>query len=89
MKQACTLAGERCGFQCTGYDGQRIWEKRMKITESIKCKTCKIHAVKNESAVHDHTSVGLGKKPYDLKNYKRFIQEVNCVYEACKKDGRC
>ncbi len=41
------------------------------------------------SGFHDHHNAGLGAKIYDKKNYKRFHDEVVCVYSACKSRGDC
>ena len=83
------MKDETCGFKCTGYDGSDIWNKRMEITKQISCETCKDHAIHDESGLHDHVSAGLGKPVYDKENYNRFVDEVICVRNACKKDGRC
>ncbi len=89
MANTCTIKDETCGIQCTGYEGAKVWENRMKETKKIECEVCRDHAVKNESGVHDHHNVGIGQKPFDKKNYERFVKEVNCVFDTCKKSGRC
>jgi len=85
----CEIKGEKCGYKCTGFEGAKIWEKRMKVTKEIECQECRDHAVKDESAFHDMVSAGLGKKPHNTANLKRFANQVKCVFDECVKSGRC
>lgn len=85
----CSIEGERCGFLCTGYDGSEQWKKIHRAAEEIPCETCKDHAVKLVKGLHDVVNVGLGKKAFDSDNLDEFVNEVNCVYNSCKKEGRC
>jgi len=89
LTNTCTIKDETCGFKCTAFEGADVWKKRMDITKKIECDVCRDHAVKNEKGIHDHVSVGLGKKPFDKNNYTNFVKEVNCVFDTCKKSGRC
>ena len=41
------------------------------------------------SGFHDFVNIGLGEKPFDEKNFKKFVKEVNCVYDTCLAQGRC
>ena len=89
MTNTCTIQKETCGFKCTGYEGGKVWTARMKETKKIECETCRDHAVKDESGYHDHVNTGLGQKPHNLSNYKRYVIEVKCVFDECIKSGRC
>ena len=89
MTNTCTIEKETCGFKCTGYEGAKIWDNRMKETKKIECEVCRDHAVKDESAYHDIVNMGLGQKPFDLKNVKRFVKQNDCVLDECVKSGRC
>ena len=89
MTNTCTIQKETCGFKCTGYEGAKIWDKRMKVTKEIECETCRNHAMIDESAYHDHVNTGIGQKPHNLENYKRYVKEVKCVFDECIKSGRC
>lgn len=85
----CNLKNETCGFRCTGYDGAAIWNEIHAIPKKIDCEECSHHADLLLKGVHDHVNAGLGKHPFDSKNYKKFYQEVKCTYETCVKEGRC
>ena len=85
----CSIDGESCGFSCTGFEGSDIWEARRKVTEAIGCESCRDHALADESAYHDVVNVGLGKRPYDLKNLLRYRDQIDCVVDRCVADGRC
>lgn len=91
LANTCTIQKETCGFKCTGFEGKHIWDERMKITKSIECESCRDHAVKDESAYHDHVSAGLGKNElHNEENYLRYADEVACVRAAyCKRTRRC
>ena len=94
MGKSCSIESETCGFKCTAWDGvlengKSAWKEIDKVIESIPCDTCKEHAKPVMSGVHDLVNVGLGEKPFDEKNFKKFVNEVNCVYDKCKEDGRC
>lgn len=86
---SCEIKNERCGFRCTGYEGSKVWEKLHKLPEEIDCEECSAHAKNLFKGIHDHVSVGLGKTPHDVSNYEKFVNEIICVYESCKKMGIC
>ena len=88
MKQECTIADERCGFKCTGFDGTDVWEKLHKLPKEIECETCAVHADELFTGVHDVVNIGLGKKVHNPKNLTKFVNEVNCAYNTCKKEGK-
>ena len=94
MGKSCSIETETCSFKCTGWNGildngKSAWKEIDKVIESIPCDTCKEHAKPLMSGLHDVVTVGLGEKPYDSKNLKKFVDEVNCAYDRCKQDGRC
>lgn len=89
MGNTCSISTETCGYSCTGYQGQHRWKQLHKIVSEIECETCRDHAVKDMSAFHDLVTVGLGEPAYDKKNLKRYVEQVNCVYSACKARGDC
>ena len=55
----------------------------------IECEECSNHADFEFKGLHDHINAGLGKEPHDKKLYKKWVNEVNDVFEACVLDGRC
>ena len=59
------------------------------IVEGIECETCRDHAVKAFSGFHDFINAGLGEEIYDRRNFKQFVDEVQCAYNSCKAAGRC
>lgn len=89
MGNACNIETESCGYSCTGYNGSHRWKQLHKIVDEIECETCREHAVKDMSAFHDIVNAGLGEKIYDKNNLKRYVEQVNCVYDRCSKEGRC
>lgn len=89
MGNKCSIETERCGFSCTGYDGSHRWKILHDTVDKIECDTCREHAKSLMSGLHDHVNAGLGEKIFDLKNYKKFVDEVNCVYQSCVNEGRC
>jgi len=86
MGKICTVDSELCGFKCTGYNGSHIWEKLHQLVDSIECDMCREHAKNLMSGLHDHINSGLGEKIFDEKNYNKFVNEVNCVYDSRKND---
>ena len=86
---SCNLKNERCGFKCTGFDGSAIWHEIHNIPKKIDCEECSSHAGMLFKGLHDHVNAGLGKHPFDGKNYKKFYEEVKCTFETCVKEGRC
>jgi len=83
---SCEIKGELCGGKCTGYDGSKIWEKRMKINEGIECETCRDEAIKLEKFSHDIVNARIGKKIFDKPNFKKHVQIIKCL---CDKMGVC
>lgn len=80
---------ERCGGQCTGYDGSEIWKERKQANSKISCDICRDKAEKLEIFTHDIVNARLGKKIFDKKNWDDHVSIVNCVNDSCKKEGRC
>jgi hypothetical protein len=85
----CTIAGENCGFQCSGYDGSHLWDKIHKAAQDVECDLCREHGVKLMKFAHDVVNLGLGKKAHDKKNFLEMVNQVNCVAATCSTDGRC
>ena len=85
----CDIKNERCGFECTGSDESATWEKLHNLPKGMNCEKCAHHAEELFTGIHDHVNAGLGKMPKNKTNYKKFHDEVRCVYETCVKEGRC
>ncbi|MEE9215753.1 MAG: hypothetical protein V3U54_13440 [Thermodesulfobacteriota bacterium] len=85
----CTISMERCGGQCTGYDGSAVWKEREQANAKITCDNCRGKAEKLEVFTHDIVNGRIGKKIFDKKNWDEHVQIVNCVNDSCKKEGRC
>ena len=86
---SCTIKKEKCGTKCTGYNGGQVWRQIDKAVNGIECGECKSHGQSLVSGIRDTVSLGLGRKAHDPKNFKKFVDEVNCNYNTCKKEGRC
>jgi len=86
---SCTIKDESCGVKCTGYEGGEVWKKIDKDVDSIPCDECKSHGKILVSGIRDVVSLGLGRKAHDPKNFDKFVKEVNCINNTCKKEGRC
>jgi len=86
---SCDLKNERCGFKCTGYEGSKVWSKLHALPKEIDCQECSAHSDSLFKGLHDHVNVNLGKVPFNKPNYKKFVQEVQCGYNTCVKEGRC
>ena len=76
----CDLKNEICGFNCTGFEGGAIWKKLEKAVNEIDCESCREHAQKLISFVHDLVNAGLGKPLYNEKNFISIYNEIDCVY---------
>lgn len=85
----CMMKNETCGFLCTGYEGSPIWKKLHDLPKEMDCESCSEHATYLFQGLHDHVNAGLGKAPYNISNYEKFVKEVNCVYDSCKLKGNC
>jgi len=82
----CQLKNEICEGRCTGYDGKRIWKKRMDITKTIECESCREEGINLEKFSHDIVNAKLGKPIFDKKNFKKHVQQIKCI---CEKTGAC
>ncbi len=89
MGNKCSIGTETAPFQCTGYQGQHRWRILHETVAEIECDTCRDHAVKLMSGLHDHVNSGLGEEIYDHANYRSFVKEVNHVFESCVAKGKC
>ena len=79
-----------CNFKNTGANYSHVWDEYNKITKSlVDCEECQYHGLKNLSGLRDHTKAGIGGVPFDKSNYRRFVKEVNCVFDKCNIEGRC
>ena len=85
----CQIVNEKCGGQCTGYDGSEIWKEREQANAKISCDICRDKAEKLETFTHDIVNARLGKKIFNKKNWDEHVEIVNCVNDSCKKEGRC
>ena len=71
-----------CGFKNSGANFKHVWDKLTAIVKKdVWCEVCRIHGLDNLSGLRDHIAAGIGKKPFNEKNYERFVKEVNCVYQ--------
>ena len=89
MITECHKDNESCGYSCTGFNGSKIWNEIHKIPKKIECQECSEHARMNFSGLHDAVNIGLGKKPFDSKNFVKFAKEIECAYKRCKSNGDC
>lgn len=97
MGKKCNIKQEICqSFRCTNFDGKlengkNAWDELGKVVDKIPCDSCKEDGKKRLSGLHDIVNLGIGeiKKPFDKKNLKKFVQETNCVYSKCVKNGEC
>jgi len=79
-----------CGFKNTGADYSHVWDDINRlIDQKVDCEECNAHGHEAINGLRDHIKAGIGKKPHILKNYKRFVDEINCVYNKCVSEGRC
>jgi hypothetical protein len=85
----CNLKNEVCGGRCTGYQGQSVWKEIHEIHKKIDCQSCSEDAKEMFIGIHDHVNTRLGKKPHDIKTYKKFVDDINCSFKACIDSGRC
>jgi len=86
---SCDLKNETCGYSCTGYDGSKVWAKFHAIPKEVECEVCRDHTKSGFSGYHDLVNAGLGKKVFDKTNFNKFADEVECVRNKCRADGRC
>ena len=92
MGNTFSISSETCGYSCTGFSGEvahRVWKKLHDAVEEIDCTSCRDHARLTMRGVHDLVNLGIGEKAFDKKNFNRFADEVKCVHDRCKADGRC
>ena len=82
LKQVCKV-GEMCGcgFKNSGANFKHVWDMISNlIKKEVWCEVCREHGLENMSGLRDHIAIGIGKKPFNAKNYERFVREINCVY---------
>jgi hypothetical protein len=80
----CDLKNEICGFSCTGFEGGQVWKELEKAVNKIDCESCREHAERLISFIHDHVNAGLGKPLFNAKNYHDIVSEINCVSDKTK-----
>lgn len=83
MKQLCKV-GELCGcgFKNSGANFSHVWKMFVDTAKKeIWCEVCRLHGIDNINGLRDHIKIGIGGKPFNPKNYERFVNEVNCVYK--------
>ena len=79
-----------CGFKNTGMKYGPEWDKLHEfIDKHIGCEECNAHGHEEINGVRENIRVGIGKKPHDLEKYKKWVEEVNCVFNKCVEEGRC
>ncbi len=91
MSVSCKV-GDDCGcnFKNTGAGYNHVWNDFHKLINSkVECDECNRHGHEAVNGLRDHIKAGIGKKPFNLKGYENFVNEVNCVWDKCRKDGRC
>jgi len=83
----CEIKDERCGGQCTGYDGKHIWKRMEKNVNDIECDTCRDKGKEKLTFMHDMVNAQLGKKIFNKNNFKKQAKEIECI---CKNNpGLC
>jgi hypothetical protein len=84
----CNLKNEICGFRCTGADFSHIWEEiHGPLLKKIDCESCHDHAKELFSFVHDVVNLGLGKPPFDLKNFNKMFKQIQCIHSHISEHG--
>lgn len=79
-----------CNFKNTGAKYGKIWDKINKVIDNeVGCEECNIHGHESVNGIREHIKVGIGNEPFNQQKYKKFVDEVNCVYAKCVKEGRC
>ena len=76
----CNLKNEMCGFSCTGFEGKEIWKELEKTVKKIECESCRDHAEKLISFIHDLVNAGLGKPLFNERNFNKIHSEIDCVF---------
>ena len=91
MSVTCKVGSDcGCNFKNTGASYPQVWGDFHKlINQKIDCDECKRHGHESINGLQDHVKAGIGGKPFNMNNYHKFVDEVNCVYSKCKADGRC
>jgi len=87
----CEIGAEcGCDFKNTGASYPHVWDDfHGLINKKIDCEECQNHGHRQVDGLRDHVKVGIGNKPFNLKNYEKFVKEINCVWDKCQSDGRC
>lgn len=93
LKPVCDQEKAVCGFTCTGANYAHVWpmiekkfEEIMRILDTeIDCGQCFDDGTFHVSGIRDHVKIGIGGEPFDVPKYEKFVQRVNCVYDAWKK----
>ena len=91
MSVTCKI-GETCGcgFKNTGAEYGEVWNHiNQLIDKEVDCEECNAHGHESINGLRDHIKAGIGKNPFSINNYKKFVNEVNCVYNKCVSEGRC
>ena len=98
MTMVCSTKKEIKPFQCTGSDESHIWKMFHDkdghvgpLMDKFNCGTCQKHGHDLFLGLHSMVSLGIGKnlqKESWKKNFSKFRNEVNRVYDHAKKDGR-
>ena len=79
-----------CSFKNTGAAYPEVWEDFHKlINQKVDCDECNSHGHMQINGLRDHVKAGIGKEVFDKTTYRKFVDEVNCVFQKCSVDGRC
>lgn len=91
MSVSCKIGADcGCDFKNTGADYSHVWDDITRIIKSkIDCEECKDHGLRDFSGLRDHIKAGIGGTVHDKTNYKKFVDEINCVYQKCSVENRC
>ncbi len=84
--------GESCGcnFKNTGMKYGEVWDHMHGlIDKEVGCEECNVHGHQGIDGLRDHIAAGIGKKVHDRAKYNRFVNEVLCVRDRCRAEGRC
>ena len=79
-----------CDFKNTGAAYGEVWDEFHNIiNKKVDCEECNAHGHLQINGIRDHVKAGIGKEVFDKIAYRKFVDEVNCVFQKCSVDGRC
>jgi len=91
LSQSCEIGNScGCGFKNTGASYPEVWEEFHKvINQKVDCDECNSHGHMQINGLRDHVKAGIGGDVFDKVTYRKFVEEINCVFNKCSIDGRC